>query len=170
MTVYTVHASAAEDDVGHIDPNDVVVVKEGFCWPALFFAVIWMIVRRMWIVLIAYLIVAAILSLLDRWLPGATLPVLTMAGAFWFALEANQLRRWTLERRGYRLVAVVEARDRLEAERRFFASSAEIVLDRPDLHRTPPSSPAALPPPAAPRKPGPAGDDGVIGLFPAPGR
>ena len=37
----------------------------------------------------------------------------------WFALAARDLQRWTLERRGWRLVCLVEATDAAEAEARF---------------------------------------------------
>ena len=44
----------------------------------------------------------------------------SLAIAVLFGFEANDLRSFSLERRGYRLVGVASGRDRTEAERSFF--------------------------------------------------
>lgn len=162
MTIYTVLAPKTRDGDVLPDPMAIVFVKEGFAWPAFFFAGPWLIFRRMWLVLIGYIIVAMIIGYVgDR--VGGAFPLIILLLHFLFALEANQLRRWTLMRRGYRLVAVVEGRGLEDAEIRYFTS-----LDLPTE-----TLPLTPPPPPAPRKLGPvqpsaeAGD--VVGLFPAPG-
>ena len=91
--------------------------------------------------------------------------------AFWFALEANGLRRWTLERRGYVLVGVVEGRTLEEAERRFFAEAGATPTSptvaasirrhgavRGRLHRR-----------RRRRRRRRRAERGIVGLFPAPG-
>lgn len=172
MTIYTVHAPAAAGSPEG-DPEALVFIKEGFCWPALLFNVFWLAFRRLWLVLIGYLLIAVALSALDYYSDGPLLPVISVLFALLFATEANQLRRWTLERNGWRMIAVVEGGDQLEAERRFFAEVPEILVDRGGrpAAAAPPQAPPSVPPqpvtrtPVAQSKPG----DEVIGLFPSPG-
>ena len=164
MTIYTVLAPKVRDGDVLPDPMATVFVKEGFAWPAFFFAGPWLIFRRMWLVLIGYLIVVMIIGYVGDKVSGSLPGVIIFLVHFLFALEANELRRWTLARRGYRLVGVVEGRGLEEAEIRYFTS-----LDMPQADVPSPAPPS----PPAPRKLGPvqpsaeAGD--VIGLFPAPG-
>jgi hypothetical protein len=153
MTVYTVHARGTVSP--EADPLSVVFVKEGFAWPALFFAVPWMLFRAMWLVLVLYLVAVAGFYFLGRVIPPSAMSAVAVLFAFLFALEANELRRWKLSRRGFRMVGVAEGHGRSEAELRFFASlpaPAPIVAERK------PTQPVA-------DQGGPA----VIGLFPAPG-
>jgi hypothetical protein len=92
-----------------------------------------------------------------------------------FALEANNLRRWTLERRGFRLVAVAEGRNIEEAEIRYFSSreAGDTTLAVPPIP-APTSVPTPPVPPAPPiptslRPVQPSAEAGdVVGLFPTP--
>ena len=54
MTIYTVLAPPEAGSAGP-DRDRFVFIKEGFCWPAFFFAAIWLLFRRMWLVFILYL-------------------------------------------------------------------------------------------------------------------
>lgn len=118
MRFYTVHlrpARPAEDP-------DVVLVKEGFSWPALFVTVLWAIWHQLWLGLVLYIVVAlalgaaaAVLELSDE--AGM---LLALAYAVLVAAHANDWRRRSLARRGYRFDAVVAARNRAEAEHRYF--------------------------------------------------
>ncbi len=158
MTIYTVHAPARVN-APEADPMALTFVKEGFNWPALFFPVIWLIVRRMWLVLVLYLLAAALLGATSMAVAEYAVVAASMAFAFLFALEANSLRRWTLARNGWRMIGVAEGRDQLEAERRFFD---RLVAD------VPAAAPVAAPPPP-PRMPPPAPSDTgtqIVGLFP----
>ena len=168
MAIYTVLVPGSAE--AESDPMAAVFVKEGFCWPALFFALPWLIFRQLWWVLAGYIVVVAVVGVIGDQLGDAfTGPALVVLH-FLFALEANELRRWTLRRHGYRLTAVVEGRGIEEAEIRYFAGlSARAASDVPDQ----PTPPPPAPPPPTLRPLGPiapsaeAGD--VIGLFPAPG-
>ncbi len=165
MAIYTVlippgaRPEAMRDD----DLDRTVLIKDGFCWPALFFGLPWLLVRRMWLVLVAYLLAGLLLEAGAR-LAGGPMP--GIAGALFslfFALEANGLRRWTLERRGWRQVAALEARNMAEAEERFFrrlagelARKANAQAQAPEPH-----APATHQPPRpAPR----IGGERVVGL------
>lgn len=118
MTIYTVLEPVDGRDV----EGRTVFVKDGFSWPALFLAVPWLLVHRLWLVLIGYVATVAGLSLALAAIgadhPAAPIAWLLFAVAF--ALSANGLRRWTLQRCGFRLAAVSGGRDLEEAERRHF--------------------------------------------------
>jgi hypothetical protein len=139
----------------------IVFVKDGFSWPALFFAGPWLIFRRMWLVLAGYVVAGlAIGSVGNAVGEGAAAAAILLLHVL-FALEANELRRWTLQRHGYRLIGMVEGRGLEEAEIRYFAAA-----EARSVPATPSPSPA-LPPLGTIQPSAEAGD--VIGLFPAPG-
>jgi hypothetical protein len=144
--------------------EEAAFVKDGFCWPALFIAVIWLIYRRMWLVLLAYLVAAVGLAWLTMSLAEPAATGIAILFAIWFALEANNLRRWTLEGTGWRMIGVSEGRDRLAAEYNFYAADQSLTVPVPPVPPAPPSPPErpAVPPtPQPPQTP-------VVGLFPEP--
>lgn len=113
------------------DP-DLILVKEGFSWPALFFPVIWLLWHRMWRGLIAYLVlgtaIGAMIGLADA---GEVIEGLAAAGfAILVGLEAPDWRRAALLRQGYREVAVVRAADEDSGVARFLGGYR---LGRPTL-------------------------------------
>ena len=169
MAIYTVLAPETRDGAPAADAMRTVFVKEGFAWPALFFAVVWMLYRRLWLVLVGYVVVGVALTALTTRIGGGIPGDALLLLHFLFALEANELRRWTLERRGYALVGVVEGRGLEEAEIHYFTALEAPAAAMP----VPPVPPTPPTPPMPPRNPGPvrpsaeAGD--VVGLFPAPG-
>jgi hypothetical protein len=172
MAIYTVLAPPARGDDARPDPLGIVFVKDGFCWPALFIPVLWLAYRRMWLVLVLYLAAAAALAFAFRGTGGDGDfggPIL-LALHVLFALEANNLRRWTLERSGYRMVGLAEGRNLEEAEVRFFsrAEPAETLVTLPPVPPVPPTPPAPpIPPRMGPVPPSAEAGD-VVGLFPAP--
>ena len=139
----------------------VVLLREKFSWPALFFTPVWLLWSRLWLGFLGWLLltVAIMLGLralgLKEWAGFATIAIPSLIAAF----EATTLKRRKLLRRGFRETSVIVADDRDGAERRFFA--AWIAAAGKEKEQTP--SPAAGLPPASP----PPG--GVIGLFPEPG-
>lgn len=172
MAIYTVLAPPSRGGDTRPDPDNAVFVKDGFCWPVLFFAVPWLIYRRMWLVLLLYILAAgAAAFLLGRTNIGDLGGFIVILLVILFALEANNLRRWTLERNGHRFIGLAEGRNLEEAEIRFFsrAEAADVAVTLPPP--TPPTPPTPTVPPVPPRM-GPvqpsaeAGD--VVGLFPAP--
>jgi len=181
MAVYTVLAPQPTDG-GTLppDPMALVFVKEGFSWPAFLFAGPWLIYRRLWLVLIGYVVVAVALGAAGNAVGGSLFGFAMLALHFLFALEATALRAWTLERHGYRLVGVAEGRREEEAEVRYFteieAQPQPIPgpAPQPPIPPVPPVPPAppSYSPPSVPRVPrtpsAEAGD--VVGLFPAPGQ
>lgn len=161
MTLFTVYARRAPPQA---DPLEIVFVKEGFCWPALFFPIPWLIFRKMGWALILYLLVLVGAALLEKYLPsGGAVPGIFLLFSLLFALEANQLRADALLHSGYRMVGLAEGADLVEAELRFFSS-----FPPPSL---PTSSPFPGPQPGSLQgAPRPLADNAqpVIGLFPLP--
>jgi len=134
-----------------------VFLRERFSWAAFLFGPLWMIWRRLWLVLIIYL---AVLGLIAFGLQRLGIDSQAHITVYFLVrllvgMEAATLRRWTLLRRGWRDRGIVVADDLEMAERRFFDRwSAERSLG---------------PPPPPPPPYGPVPRAGVIGLFPEPG-
>ena len=132
MRVYTVHhrheASGSLTGLG----EDVMLVKEGFSWPAFFLAPIWLIYKRMWIVLAFYVAVAIALTVLAGMalVPDSAVFVGNLAVHFLLGLEGNDLYRWTLARRRYREHAVVIGKDLIAAEQRYFEAMTQATARR----------------------------------------
>lgn len=162
MTLYTVLAPPAGEGEVRPDPIRLVFVKEGFCWPALFIPELWMIFRRMWIVLALTIAIAVGIVMLGERTTPAVAGALFFLGWIWFAIEANGLRRWTYLIRGWRLIDVVEGRNYREAEIRYFHT-----FDA-RMPAVPPPAPPVVPEKPAPRLPSIEQGE-VIGLFPSPG-
>ena len=174
MAMYTVLVPATRVGDAAADPMKTVFVKDGFSWAAFFIAVPWMLYRRMWLVLIGYVIVATGLALLLRPLGDDMTAVVMVLASIMFALEANNLRRWTLERRGRRLIGLAEGRNMEEAEVRFFSNRDLAEPPRattlvPPVPPTPPTPPAPPLPPRVWQAQQPSAEAGdVVGLFPTP--
>jgi hypothetical protein len=157
MTTYTVLAPPAGP--AGPDTDRFVFVKEGFCWPAFFITSVWLLARRLWLVFILYVVAsAAILMLAMEVAPVAWLVI--MLFGYLVGLEANNLRRWTLERRGYRFLGVAEGARRDEAEFRFFSTWPGLAEPPKPAETVKPALPAFLPP---------VRSGEIVGLFPKPG-
>ena len=118
MRLFTVQERAAATGA---DP-DVVLIKEGFCWPALFIPVLWLLYRWQWLGLGAYLVASGLLSGLvylvglDKLSAG----LLSLLFSLLVAALANDWRRWRLSARGYDVVGVVAGGNLDRAEENYF--------------------------------------------------
>jgi hypothetical protein len=160
MAVYTVHQPPLREGEKAPDTDRFVFVRDGFYVWAFLLGPVWMIWRRLWLVLVLYVValiaiaVALRYSGANNWMQSlVTVAVMTLVG-----LEAGTLRRWTLGRRGWKNVGVVVGDDLESAERRFFA-------DWIDRGQPVPQGNVVKPQPGAPRIPKASSSD-VIGLFP----
>jgi hypothetical protein len=100
-----------------------ILVREGFSWGALFFGPIWLVLHRAWLAAVLALVATILIVALA---PDGAAAALLIALIVLIGLSGNDLRRWSLDHRGYLLAQVVVARDELEALGR--------LLDRrPDL-------------------------------------
>src|SRR5271170_6586621 len=166
MPVYTVHEPPVRTPGALADPARFAFVRDGFYWWAFLLTPLWMLWRRLWLVLLSYV---AITVGLDAALAalGASSAVLVLVGiviSMLVGLEASTLLRFTLRRRGWKNVGIVSGEDREYAERRFFDAWIRDAASRPNA-----PSPATPPPPRPPQgapQDKPFGTSGVIGLFP----
>ncbi len=111
MRFYTVHLRKGA-------PEDAVLVKDGFCWPALLFGPFWMIYRRMWRELVILLAVYAGIGAVGAAISTQLAGWLDLLVALLLGFEGNALARRALARRGYEETAVIAATGRDEAELR----------------------------------------------------
>jgi hypothetical protein len=164
MRAYTVHAPP-----GDAAPDRVAFVKDGFSWPALFFAVPWMLWHRMWLTLMGYVIAWLLLAWTMRLTNSDAATVLGFLGAIFFAMEANNFRRWSLAGRGWRELGGAHG-DRLEeAEIRFFSAWGKTPEDAPAKPAE--TNSARRRDPTWSDEAGRADHDGpIFGLFPEPER
>jgi hypothetical protein len=160
MATYTVHEPPARASEAASDPDRYVFVRDGFYFWAFLFGPLWMVWRRLWLVLLMYVVAMAALQA-GFWALGAsgsTKFVVSVLIALLVGFEAGTLWRWTLSRRGWNSVGVVVAPSLEAAEHRFFDTYlAHRPSPRP-ASPAPASLPARIPPPAPE----------VIGLFPQP--
>jgi hypothetical protein len=167
MSVYTVHEPPLRMADSRPDPERFVFVRDGFYFWAFLFGPLWMLWRRLWLVLAAYLVI--LLAIQGTAMIAGASPLAPMAIALLTSLlvglEAGTLRRFTLWRRGFRNVGVVSGEDSEDAERRFFDTWLRGAPSKGEV--VPPAQPAPpVQPPPLPRAPQPPD---VIGLFPQPG-
>ena len=166
MTVYAVYEPPSEAPDVEARAEGLVFVKEGFSWGALLVPGIWLIWRGLWLELIAFIALFALLGwLFGDGAAGKTIfGWLSLAIIVLFAFEANDLRGAALERRGYRAAGLATGPDRDSAELAFFRSwlpGQGKGTRRPAL----PKSSGRAPEPGART----SGDgEEVIGFFPAP--
>jgi len=163
MVTYTVHERDQASGTLAERAGAIAFIKDGFAWLALLFPVLWMLYHRMWLVLAGFIaLLAALQGLL--WVADINDQVLGWATAglgVLFAFEANNLRRWSLARGGFRLVGPVSGANRTACETRFF----DAWLVAQGGQKSPEPGPK-IPGNAAQKSD--AGDE-VIGLFPEPG-
>jgi hypothetical protein len=100
-----------------------VLVREGFSWGALFFGPLWLAAHRVWIPAVVSLAAFVMIFVLTD---GRMAAALLIALVVLIGLSGHDLRRWSLDHRGYVLSQVVTARDELEAQ-------AQLLERRPDL-------------------------------------
>jgi hypothetical protein len=166
MSVYTVHEPPSRAGAAAADVERFAFVRDGFSWWAFLFAPLWMLRHRMWLVLVGYVVVAGAIEIPVK-LSGAPSLAANLIGILLGLLvgfEASTLRRFTLNRRGWKNLGVVSGDDLEDAERRFF----DAWLQRENSPSGAPHAPMRGPSSAAPNRRGPLGSD-VIGLFPEPG-
>jgi hypothetical protein len=158
MRAYTVHAPPDEPDAA----EKFVFVKDGFSWPALFVPVLWILWHRLWLTLLGYVVYVLALAWMAQLAGEENATIVGLLGTVLFAMEANNLRRWTLQRRGWREIGAARGADLGEAEARFFAGWGRAAEER--------RRGAALPVYAAARTRAGDGEEPILGLFPEPER
>ncbi len=161
MPTFTVHVpSGIDSDVERAERT--IFVREGFSLPAFLFGPFFLVFRRLWRAVLAWLVAAIVVAVLAHVLvlPTPVMLLLYLILAILVGLEANEARRQALGRRGYIGSALVTGSTRTMVERTFFAGWSSTGLattaGRPGGVSLTSSNPA-----------GPASRQ-VIGMFPQP--
>ncbi|MFN3853066.1 MAG: DUF2628 domain-containing protein [Phreatobacter sp.] len=157
LTSFTVHVPPA----GASRDADVATefVADTFSWVAFLVPWLWFLWHRMWLATAAYLVLLVALMSVAALAGLSSTAGMVIGTAFnlLVGLEATNLRRRKLRWLGYQQAGVVVARNREEAERRWFTEQTAVTPSRP----APPERFVAAATPAAP-----AASTGIIGLFP----
>ena len=127
MRLYTIHLRRHG-----LDPQgDLDVVKEGFCWPAFLFSVLWALWHRLWLIAIvlaaAEVLVAGALAGLGA--DAATQAVVSLGLALIVGFVANDARCWTLNRRDFVETTVVTGHDGDAALARFLEGEPALAAE-----------------------------------------
>lgn len=121
--LYTVHLHDALSDDG------LVLVKDGFSWPAFFIAVPWALFHRMWLVagIFAGLHIAIGVTMAVASFSDLQQGIVSLVIAVAIGFGADEIRRWSLKRRGYSFEDVVIEENTDRATRRFLDAHPDIT-------------------------------------------
>lgn len=122
MKLFTLHVPKNGAD-GLQNFERLVSVKDGFHWLAFVLPFPWLLVQRLWLYALLFLLATFIVMGLAGFLglaPGFRV-LLVLLLSLYVALEGGSLRALSLKKRGYKELAAIPARNREEAEWRFFA-------------------------------------------------
>jgi hypothetical protein len=163
VTAYYVYEPASEAPNVAARADALDFVKDGISWAALIVPAFWLIYHRMWIELLVYLAAYGALGWAMTYSQNGSdfLAWIGIALTFLFAFEANDLRRYALERKGYRQLGVAMGRSRESAELSFFRA----WLPEQSNSTRPPERPTKK---EAKVRAAPNEVEEVIGLFPRP--
>jgi hypothetical protein len=126
MAIYSVHSKG--------DPErDAIFVRDGFSWAAFIFTVLWALWNRMWIVAVVLFAAMIGISAIGTWfgLHETAVSIINMAVGLLFGMEAQDLRRWSLARRGYHETGITAGDGLEDAELRFFLSQTSERISYP---------------------------------------
>ncbi len=164
MSVYTVHEPPLRAADAAPDPERFMFVRDGFYFWAFVLTPLWLLWRRLWLVFLLYAVVAAGIENAMHYAGIGTgwVILVQILISLLIGIEASTLRRFSLGRRGWKNVGVVNGDSLEDAEQRFFDSW---VRGASGKRAEPPA--AAAPAVSAPPRPAHASD--IVGLFPDPG-
>lgn len=129
-----------------------VLVDEGFNWWAFVVPPLWLLARRQWLGLAAFIAASGVLAALAAILnlePGITV-LSTLIFAALIGAEANDWRRWRMEAAGYHYSGVIQADNFEVAEYRWVERWLAARAPTPA-----PESPSQTQPKPPPRRPSP---------------
>ncbi len=116
MNVYTIHLRREAGD------PEILVIREGFCWPAFAFGPLWALRHRLWAPFAALCATLAALLAADWFLrsDGVVLAAAAAAVVLLAGFGGNDWRRAAAELRGWRMAGLAVAPDRDGAMQRYF--------------------------------------------------
>jgi hypothetical protein len=137
MLTFTVHEPPNPPADRTDRAESLVFIKDGFSWVAALFAPLWLLAHRLWwpllgviVLMVGFELTKRLTGVDQRWVGLAGLALNLMIG-----FEADTLRRWALERRGWRTLGSVTGKNAAECERRFFETwlpTQPIIAPRAD--------------------------------------
>jgi hypothetical protein len=169
MPVYTIHAPAAVETQPRSTTDRFVFVRDGFYFWAFLFGPLWLLYRRLWLVLIGWLVlqIGATVALSALHADSGTRFGVMVLIMLLMGLEAGSLWRWTLARRDWPQLDIVVADDEEAAERRFFdrwtSLKQHVGSFQPPVERGDPPPVRRIPVPASSLY------TDIVGSFPRPG-
>ncbi len=125
MAIYAVYTRPPTDRKA----AEIVLVREGFCWPAFLFTALWALGRRLWLVAAALVAanVAAAVAVGSLGLNPGGEAVISLGLAVAVGVIAGDLRAWTLTGRGYVFSDMVAGDCLWQAERALLQSRPDIT-------------------------------------------
>jgi hypothetical protein len=167
MKIYTAHSRSPLSGDPARDTDGLVFVKDGFSIWAAVFPLLWFLANRMWLPLLGYLALSIGVSFLAQGLglsDGAVFPIALALGLL-IGFEANTLRRWSLSRKGYSIVAIGSGATRDECERRIYQKIVG-AAGQPAISERVSGAPSGTAP--IPMQKTSEGSRAIVGLFPGP--
>jgi hypothetical protein len=150
IQAYTVHEkpSPAADRIDRAE--ELIFVRDGFSLAAFLLGPLWMLSKQMWLAFLGYLAASAVILLVvngtgldERWGLYGILALHMLIG-----FEADTLMRWTLGRKGWRLISSVSGASYEECERRFLDNWLKTIPVIAAGSFTKPGTPGGLSPDA----------------------
>jgi len=114
MATYSIYAKD--------NPADAVFVREGFSWTAAVFNFLWACWNRMWVVAV----IGLCFVLAANALPTELESLVSIAITLIFGVFAGDLMEWSLRRRGFSNIGIVEAHDLESAEAQFYMGARDL--------------------------------------------
>lgn len=126
LRMYTTH----RHDAGLYAGPEILLVKDGFSWPAFFLGPIWALWHRMWLTALLIFVASLVVGVAGELsgLSSAAQTVLGLGFAVVVGVNANDWRRSSLHRRGWDDGASVLATTREAAEWRLFQYDEGMAL------------------------------------------
>lgn len=153
MAFFEALQNSSKSHNGDYANGNIVLIKDGFCWPALFFTPFWLIFRGMWLILVFYIGLSMIFWAAENsgYISADIVFWVQIGLSILLAYEANFLRKWTLLRDDYKHIGVSLGDNLKQAEVNFFdqfiggtlSSTGEMPLSAAYVEAMPVSSSAA---------------------------
>ncbi len=122
MIIFTVHEPQRPAQGIEARAESIQFVKEGFTIWGFLFGPLWLLYNRLWLAFVLAVVLAGGLAfgLVELGLKAQAPAIVDLLVSLIIGFEGNDILRWSLQRKGYALLASVVGRSRLECERRFF--------------------------------------------------
>lgn len=131
MKIYTVHKPPvpSQDTLDQVD--ELVFIKEGFCWLGFLIPPIWMAFNRMWAEALAYIAIITLLTGLisSMGLDDQYVFFLSMLSSFIIGFEGHNLLRWKYDRADYKMIGTISGANLDECELKFLSEWAPEDFD-----------------------------------------